>query len=234
MKNPASIIHERTVKFLRKRAAIWGKKYCDETGLSELYSTITKNEYPILYADQAFIYRLIMKKKPKIIVEFGSGFSTLTMAAAAHSLNNNVKIFFVETQERWANNTLSRIPENLRQYVEPVISDTEARMISGQVCHTYKKLPDVVPNFIYLDGPDCGDVEGSVNNLSFKPKPNQSVHRMPASADPLLYESTLRPGATVLIDGRHVNAQFLENMWQRNWKRKHSGAFDNTVFTLES
>ena len=81
-----------------------------------------------------------------------------------------------------------------------------------QICSLYERIPDIVPDFIYLDGPNPKDVEGNINGISFK-----CNERTVISADLLLMESTFLPGTYILVDGRTNNVNFLRN----NFKRKY-------------
>lgn len=94
-----------------------------------------------------------------------------------------------------------------------ILSRCIATTYNDQLCHKYLKLPDIVPDFIYLDGPDPMQVQGEINSLSF-----QCPERTPMAADILLMEPTLIPGTTILIDGRTNNARFLAKNLKREWE----------------
>ena len=98
---------------------------------------------------------------------------------------------------------------------------------NGRICHFYDKIPNVVPDFIYLDGPSPKDVKGSVNGLDF-----QLFDRTGISADTLLMESTFLPGTFILVDGRTNNARFLKNNFQRNFEYFHHKEEDVHTFEL--
>jgi hypothetical protein len=98
---------------------------------------------------------------------------------------------------------------------------------NGQLCHYYVNLPDIVPDFIYLDGPDPKDVNGDINGLSFK-----CDERTVMAADILLMEPTLLPGTFILVDGRTNNARFLERNLLRNFRIKCNKESDVTFFEL--
>ena len=98
---------------------------------------------------------------------------------------------------------------------------------NGRICHFYDKIPNVVPDFIYLDGPSPKDVKGSVNGLDF-----QLFDRTGISADTLLMESTFLPGTFILVDGRTNNARFLKNNFQRNFEYFHHIEEDVHTFEL--
>lgn len=105
----------------------------------------------------------------------------------------------------------------------PVVIGT----FNGRLCHYYADLPDVIPDFVYLDGPDPNDVQGKVNGLSF-----QCDERTVMSGDLLLIEPTFLPGLTVLLDGRTNNARFLERNFQREYAVRWDPIADVTIFEL--
>ncbi len=92
----------------------------------------------------------------------------------------------------------------------------------------YDSLPDIVPDFIYLDGPDPKDIKGDINGLSFK-----CDKRTVMSGDVILMESTLLPNSFILVDGRTNNARFLKRMLLRNWKVNWNVEGDVTTFELD-
>ena len=99
---------------------------------------------------------------------------------------------------------------------------------NGRICHFYDQLPDVVPDVIYIDGPDPRDVKGSIRGLSF-----QAADRTVMSADILAMEPTLLPGCVIVCDGRVNNARFLANNLQRPFTHRLLPGTDITIFHLD-
>ena len=99
----------------------------------------------------------------------------------------------------------------------------------GQLCHYFKVLPDIVPNFIYLDGPSPSSVKGENHSgLSFGRDGGKI--RQPVSADILLYESTAPIDFFVLIDGRYDNFRFLSRNLRGKYKIKRDLARKFSTF----
>ena len=98
----------------------------------------------------------------------------------------------------------------------------------GQLCHYFTSLPDVVADFIYLDGPGPKDVKGTIRGLSF-----QCDERTVMSADLLLMESTFLPGTFILVDGRTNNARFLQRNFRRTYDVRWDKEGDVTSFELK-
>lgn len=197
--------------------------------------------FPIQYDDLARIYKLIRTRKPFTIMEFGIGFSTSVIAHALlrnkaewEQLNNKPKIrnrfmfrlFSVDTSKKWIEHTRNTLTEEMLEVVEFTHSQVEIGTFQDQVCHFYKKLPDVIPDFIYLDGPHPKEVQGSIRGMSF-----QCDERTVMSADILSLEPVLLPGTFILVDGRTNNVRFLLNNLKRNYEFKWDKEGD--VSTLE-
>lgn len=106
-------------------------------------------------------------------------------------------------------------------------SPAEIGTFQGQLCHYYEILPDVNPDFVYLDGPDPKDVKGSIRGLSF-----ECDERTVMAGDLLLMESILLPGSFILVDGRTNNARFLSRNFQRPWHHRWYPKEDVTTFEL--
>ena len=191
--------------------------------------------------DLARIYDLIEKNKPFTVLEFGVGYSTIVIAKALYDNKKKFnkkhlkeirntkmfKVFSVDASEKWIDETKKNLPDYLREFVEFHHSPVETKLINNQLCHIYKNIPDINPEFIYLDGPHPLDPIGKINNISF-----QCVERTPVSADILYLESTLLPGTTILVDGRVNNVRFLRNNLKRNYKYYWDRNADITIIKL--
>tara|TARA_B100001059_G_scaffold235561_1_gene281637 strand:+ start:11072 stop:11923 length:852 start_codon:yes stop_codon:yes gene_type:complete len=218
-------------------------KYKKDTDF-DIYGPITEknNQYEPEILDLARLYKLVKKKKPMTILEFGVGYSTLVMAQAIYEnkkkLKNNSKIgkirntkkfklYCVDTSKKWINNTKKSLPSHLKDIVNFSVSPVDTITHNSEVCHTYKFIPDVNPDFIYLDGPHPTDPKGKINNVSFK-----CIERTPISADVCLLESTLIPGSSIFVDGRTNNVRFLKRNLKRKYKFKWDRVGDTTLITL--
>ena len=192
--------------------------------------------------DLANLHRLIRKRKSFTVLEFGLGFSTIVMADALRknkqdwealeqkpAIRNRFlfKLFTVDTSEKWLNHTRDNFPADLKEFVEFCFSEVSIGKHNGQLCHYYDKLPDIIPDFIYLDGPHPKEVKGEINGLSFK-----CDERTVIGADLLLMESTFLPGTFIILDGRMNNARFLQRNFQRNYDVKYHEYNDTTTFEL--
>ncbi len=191
------------------------RTYLEEEGVLPLLLSGSAQEIPPVVRDLALLHRVVERKKPKVVLEFGIGFSTVVIAHALSarqkgSTTELPKLVCVDTSPEWIENARKKIPENLLPLVEIVHSDAEVLEINGQFCHAFKELPNIRPDLIYLDGPDPRAVQGTLRGLSFTM--DDGTTRPPISADMLFYESTLRRGSIVVIDGRFSNVWFLKTI----------------------
>lgn len=201
-----------------------------------------KIPFPPQAGDLVRLHRLIRERKSFTVLEFGLGYSTLIMADALskneadfNSLSPRpeirnrylFKIFSVDASKEWIKYTKRKFPPLLRDRVIFHHSGVKIGTYRDQLCHYYKNLPDIVPDFIYLDGPSAKDVKGKVNGLSF-----QCEERTVMSGDLLLMEPIFLPGTFILVDGRTNNARFLERNFTRKYKVNWDREGDVTSFEL--
>jgi len=199
--------------------------------------------FPPVAEDLARLHRLIRKRKVFTVLEFGSGLSTIVMADALSKNKADFlaleekpetrnrfmfQSFSVESDKQWIERSQSNFPKHLMEHVIFHYSEIKIDTFNGRICHFYDNLPDIVPDFIYLDGPNPKDVKGNVNGMTF-----QCDERTVMSADLLLMESILLPGTFILVDGRTNNARFLKNNFQRNFQMSWDKDGDVTSFELQ-
>ena len=164
------------------------------------------------------LYQLLIERRATTVLEFGCGYSSWVIQEAlkenkAWFADKDVQIrnphlfqgFSVDTNRDWVKDCRAKIPD-----ITFSVSPCQVDLFNTQLCHMYLKIPDIVPDFIYLDGPDPKQVTGDMNNLTFE-------HRTPMASDILLMEPTLIPGTAVLVDGRTNNVRFLRKNLRRTW-----------------
>ncbi|MFZ0851544.1 MAG: hypothetical protein WAO08_20330 [Hyphomicrobiaceae bacterium] len=216
-KEPSSKLFEAGLLFNNEDSA---RGYLELQGVLPLLVSGSQAELPPVFCDLAFLHRAVSKKQPKIVLEFGVGFSTLVMAHALKQRHKPSsaefsKIYSVDTSVEWIQNLKQKLPNDLATFVTMTQSDVEILESNGQLCHAFQKLPNVRPDFIYLDGPDPRAVKGNVRGLEFTM--NDGRTRPPVSADILFYETTLRRRSIIVVDGRLHNVWFLRNNLKRQW-----------------
>ncbi|MDH3347084.1 MAG: hypothetical protein OEM02_03145 [Desulfobulbaceae bacterium] len=202
-----------------------------------------KSSFPPEAGDLVRLHKLIRSRKCFTVLEFGVGYSTIVMADALRKNQQEwealskppevrnrfmFQIFTVDTSKKWLATTRDRIPAELAQRMHLSHSEVEIGTFNGQLCHYYKQLPNIVPDFIYLDGPDPKAVQGEINGLSF-----QCDERTVMSGDLLLMESIFLPGTFILVDGRTNNVRFLQRNFTRDYEVKWDMEGDVTTFELQ-
>ena len=186
------------------------------------------------------IHYLIRLKKTRVVLEFGVGKSTSVILDALKKNKDNFgKI--VEQELRVTNPFQLHSVDNNIEWLERVkrIHDSNSNFNSylceinmgtfmDKFCTYYDSLPNVRPDFIYLDAPDQFSVKGEIRGFS-----TRFYDRMPMAADLLAMEHFLEPGAIILVDGRTANARFLKSNFQRSWDYHHFIDYDQHIFVLD-
>ena len=239
---------EECVEYLKKEGIL---NYFEigEEQFHGIFDAVDENNFVPFEPVPEDLYRLhtlIRRRKVFNVLEFGLGYSTIVMADALMKnskefysnpdrpeirLKNPFKIYAVDSSEYWIKN-FKQMYESKFPYMDCIelqFSKCSIGTWCGQLCHYYDHLPNVITDFIYLDGPSANDVEGNINGLSFQHCPERTV----MSADLLLMEPSLLPGTLILVDGRTNNARFLKNNFKRNFGHYHVENQDVTLFELQ-
>ena len=187
---------------------------------------LSKQTWKPNYIDQEFLYKLILQKKISTVLEFGTGYSTIAMAAALKLIKKKSKIYCLETSKKWIVNVEKGLTK-YKEYVEIIHSKCEMQLIGTSLGSIYVKLPNITPDLIYVDGPDPNTVKSKIFNLNYE-KTNT-----PISADILLHEYRLKPGAIIVVDGRPNNVIFLKNNLKRKYKFQFQRLYSRSIFELQ-
>jgi hypothetical protein len=212
-----------------------------ERNIYELVDKDNKIPFAPELNDLIRLHFLVRSRKVTTILEFGVGKSTLVFADAIKKnkeefgdyVKTNIRranpfeIHSVDTSKEWIDKCKKDFPPELFDYVHFHLSEVEMTTFNGRLCTMYKKLPNICPDLIYLDGPDQYSVTNDIHGIS-----TASPDRLPMSADILLFEPFLLPGTIIIVDGRTANARFLKNNLQRNWEYNHFVSEDVHTFEL--
>jgi hypothetical protein len=190
--------------------------------------------------DLVRLHWLVPFRKVRTIMEFGIGKSTSVMLDA---LRRNKEEFAPIVRDKLRVKSpfeLHSIDNNL-EWIKRVASfhkdnelfhshhtQCEMGQFNGRICTYYKRLPNIRPDFIYLDAPDQFSVKGSIRGIS-----TAHPDRMPMAADLLSIEHFLEPGTLIVVDGRTANARFLKSNFQREWTHLFMSEFDQHLFLLD-
>jgi hypothetical protein len=189
--------------------------------------------------DLTRLHYLITTRKVMTILEFGVGKSTIVFNDA---LIKNKKKYknFVSKNLRKSNLFECHSLDNQKGWIKKIKSNNKLANIkfhhahlemgtfNDRACTFYKKIPNVCPDFIYLDGPDQFSVKGFIRGIS-----TNHPDRLPMAGDILVLEHFLHPGTLIVIDGRTANARFLKTNLQRDWIYCYDKNVDQHYFELK-
>lgn len=229
------------------------RQYLMKEGLMDLLESRTSranSRIPPDYCDLARLHKVIVSRNVTTILELGTGFSTLVMADALSknltrmsacrvfkSLDlknsNSFELHVLDTEQEWLDLVLSEIPKSTRSIVKPSISGVKEGLYSDKECHFYSKFPNVVPDFIYVDGPDPSSVkpDDEVSN-SYDISKWSNKGRVVLAADLARAEYSFIPGTLILFDGRASNARFIHRYFTRTWDYSFSTESDTHALEL--
>lgn len=177
-----------------------------------LFRTRPAEAIPPEYTDLWFLYRIARKRRPGIILEFGSGCSTLILAQALKE-NGSGFLYSLDSSPYWTEINNGCIPPILKQFCEIRYSPVIEESYNGTPVFKYADVPDVIPNFVYLDGPPL-------------------TERIQVAADLLDIEECFPRDFCMVIDGRIKNAYFLKQNFKRDYVFKRRDLFKNFIFEV--
>lgn len=149
--------------------------------------------------DWWFLYKTIRARKPQLIVEFGSGNTTVVQGQALYDNDTGGHLVSIESSEFWRDSTDACLPQHLRTVCEVIhgpLIEVEAYGTQGW---RHSNVPHVAPNFVYLDGPRL--------------TPERQV-----AVDLLDMEMTFPPDFFLVIDDRKANTLFLKEHFRRHYR----------------
>lgn len=213
----------------------------DKKKIHPVYRSVDKeNKIPSApeLDDLIRLHFLVRSRKVTTIMEMGVGKSTIVFDNALQQnkidfsdyvtqnlrRSNPFECHSIDNNSEWIDITKKSYNfSNVIFHHSECINST----FNSRVCTFYDPLPNICPDFIYLDAPDLYSPTGDVRGVS-----TNHPDRLPMSADILSIEHFLLPGTLIVLDGRTANARFLECNLQRNWSYFHSMEFDQHYFEL--
>ncbi|MGE0479630.1 MAG: hypothetical protein AB7Q17_04065 [Phycisphaerae bacterium] len=205
------------VRSMRQREQRRAKARLDRRGWLDSLAARPADAFAPDYADLWFLYTTVRRRRPRVVLEFGSGCSTVMIARAlwdnVNGRHTDARLVTVEADARWAEVTRGTLPAHLRAmtdiFVAPAIEDTFA----GAPVLRHERLPDVTPDFIYLDGPALSAAR-------------------PAAIDVLALEPRFPRGFFMVVDGRAENVALLRRALRRQYAVRTNHGLQNTTFAL--
>ena len=119
--------------------------------------------------DYSEILQYIEEHKPKCIVEYGSGFSTMLIQEKIDELKLDTKFFSFEDNKHYYDVIKDNIESTQAMKLVPYERDNKNPKL-GRYSHTYKGMKDV--DFVIIDGPDVGryGIHATTNAADLKKK----------------------------------------------------------------
>lgn len=247
----ANILHSKIEEGLRHleescQEETTSFNYVQSHKAPESVSPNVETAYPKNDLDLRALRLVIRLRKPLSLLEFGSGWSTLAIAEELSDLDAKFtefpfnthrhvstpfRAFTLDESKHWLNIALSRIPDEKKMYVSGQYSKVVKHAIGETQTLRYNWVPEIKPDLVYLDGPSQFALEIQSNSNEFSL--NQPWFP-PISSNLLQFEWLLEPGATILVDGRTTNVEFLVRNFQRTWRITRFLKLDMTLLTLIS
>jgi hypothetical protein len=210
---------------------------------SAFESVDPENDQPFQpeWPDLSRLFALIRLRHITSVLEFGCGFSTVVMALAL-ALNEQqdgahvretlrrtdpFRLHVVDDMQQYLDLTRGRLNQEMRPRVSFHLAAVQMTTFNSRICTEYESLPNVCPDFIYLDGPSQDSAIGAVSGIS-----TRHPDRLPMACDILKIEHFLLPGTLIVTDGRTANARFLKANLQREWRHEHDEEGDVHYFEM--
>ena len=181
--------------------------------------------------DLVRLHKLVRSRKVTTVLEFDAieknkqEFGDFVTSNLRRS--NPFEVHSVDDMAKYIKIAKSRLPKNLKSCVKFTRSEVMMTTFAGRICTEYSNLPNICPDFIYLDAPSQDSAKDEISGIS-----TRHPDRLPMSCDLLKIEHFLLPGTIILVDGRTANARFLRTNFQRNWLYQHDVLNDAHVFEL--
>jgi hypothetical protein len=236
--------YKKYIKYIKKHSL---QKLIGISHLSSIKKKIQKpnfsvdpnnlNPFPPEIDDLTRLHYLTTTRRVITILEFGIGKSTIVFNDALIKNKKKYKTFVyknlrkknqfechsLDNQKAW----IKKVKSNKLSNIKFHFASLKIGTFNDRVCTFYKKIPNVTPDLIYLDGPDQFSAKGHIRAIS-----TNHPDRLPMSGDVLALEHFLYPGTLIVVDGRTANARFLKTNLQRDWIYCHDKNADQHFFEL--
>lgn len=160
-----------------------------------------------------FIYRMVRRLKPEVVVEYGAGNSTLAFAQALRD-NGRGHLYSFDQSEYWLDVAWRMLPSWAREVSTLCFAPVEITEHNGQrvFVHQATSFPNRV-DLWYLDSPPLQ-------------KPTITV-----AIDPIVHEDEIPVGGVLLVDGRWDNVRYLRDHLTGAYTVTSDRLVANTTFT---
>lgn len=124
-------------------------------------SNTTGTKFPTLWRAVS----IILKEKPSLILECGTGLSTIVLAAAVKQLSARIpgyggRIVSMESVEHWFETARGNLPKKYSEVVELVLGPRVKYEFLFFRGYRHSNIPPLDFDFVFLDGPSYDDENG--------------------------------------------------------------------------
>ena len=169
------------------------------------------------------------------------GWSTIVMADAMYKnhsdyhdqIKNKLRridpftVHTVDTEKKYLDITSNKLSQESKSRVKFFTTSAYLTTFNDRICGRLKSIPNICPDFIYVDGPSFRSIKRNVNGIEMDHQDRTIV-----TSELLILEPLLLPGTLILFDGQTNNARFHKNNFQRKWDYIHYKTEDVSVFEL--
>lgn len=189
---------------------------------AKVYLTIIKKIYfpktnflmNIDYIDLLNLWNNIIDRKPKVVLEVGSGYSTFLIIAAIKHLNSNkqkiVKKFYsLEQNKKYLIDLKKNMTKSFQREVNFIVTDLKIEKINNKKVTICKNFPKDKINFFYEDRADH--------------------HKFKLAGDALKIETKMPKDYFICVDGMFDTVNFYKKYLRREYKI-NGGIFSGSNF----
>ncbi len=169
---------------------------------------------PIDYIDLLNLWKNIIKRKPNVILEIGSGYSTFVIIAAINELNslNNIRVkkfYSLEQNEQYLDDMKKFMSKEYLDKVNFILTDLKMEKIHDTEVTTCSNFPKDKINFIYEDRSD------------------HPIYKI--AGDALKIEENMPEDYFICVDGMTETVNFYKKFLKRKYKYS-GGKFSGSNF----
>jgi hypothetical protein len=161
------------------------------------------------YCDLILLHRLVRKRRPRHVVEFGGGCSTVVLAHAL-ALNGGGELVSVDASADWADSTRAAIPAELAARCRVLYREAVEAERFGVAGFQHVDVPALRADFVYVDGPPLTDERAVAFDV---------------------FDLDLAPRCAIVVDGRPSQARLIAKRLEPRRSKARVG-YHNHVFEL--
>lgn len=146
---------------IRRKISKWLRRYFERRAQNRLkeypelwryLSSVVSPSTGCSYSDYWILFSVIRREKPKEILEFGSGISTVVIGHAIKQ-NGLGRLTSMEESEHYAAESRKLLPPEMKDFIQVHHSPSIEKRHGLFVGRGYEAIPDRPYDFVFVDGP---------------------------------------------------------------------------------